>query len=1030
MIQKAHVFLLTLVCLMSLMTAEIYADGCAGVNLKGTRNYSVGQTPYDVVPGDFNLDGKPDIAVADYSVSSVRVAFGDGSGSFASVNTFAVGLNPTSLAVGDFNGDGKPDLVTANNGTVYVTVLLNNGTGGFSAAADYSAGGTPEKVLAADFNGDGKSDVAVTSLVGNFITILINNGTGGLLSPVYYPSTGSRPRDIVASDFNNDGKVDLATANGLNGATVSILLGTGTGTFNGLAAFQIFGLPFLSSLAAGDYNGDGKNDLVVASDNGTAANVRGLLGNGNGTFTAGAIIANSIALPSDVVLDYVNSDNKLDVVVLHDDLWRGWAANIYYGDGAGGTTLSQVVLMGGSAHSVVVADLNGDSQKDLVTDFVTGSDAGLSVALTNGTERIETADKISDGPYDSGTLLLADLNQDGRNDLAVSGGPLFGTYLYVFLNLANGGFEFTSFYAGAGGRYLASGDFNSDGSPDIAALTNYGDLTVTLNNGSGRFPSPAHFAVFGTADALATGDVNRDGKLDIIVASRSTNAIRIFTGNGSGGFQLTGNIYVNANPVSMVMGDFNGDGKPDVVTANVCDGTGCPARLLTLFAGDGLGSFAPPLDITTQVSPTPVLNNQSLAAGDFNGDGRLDLTITKIAAPDSPPQITFNQGGGSFSAFTGLPTTKPSQVITVGDVNGDGKPDIVTGGGGANGGDGDVQVFLNGGASGFDVPVTYAGLPYMQTILVGDTNADGKREIVFNNREPASSNSTTLWRLFNKCALNRSAGMTADFDGDGLTDLSVFRPSNGYWYIIYSSNSSFHAFAFGTNGDTPVPGDYDGDGKTDLAVFRPSTGTWYYLKSSDGQVAYQTFGANGDMPVQGDYDGDGRTNFAIWRPSTGTWYTSLDPATNFGAVVWGASTDTPVPADYDGDGRTDIGVFRPADAFWYLLKSSQGYQGQLFGASTDTPVPADYDGDGKEDLAVFRQSTGVWYTSLNPATNSGAIQFGQTGDVPVPGYYDGDGKADAAVFRQGDWYIFQSTNNSVRGVHFGSSGDVPAPQAP
>ncbi|MBV9209813.1 MAG: VCBS repeat-containing protein [Acidobacteria bacterium] len=90
-------------------------------------------------------------------------------------------------------------------------------------------------------------------------------------------------------------------------------------------------------------------------------------------------------------------------------------------------------------------------------------------------------------------------------------------------------------------------------------------------------------------------------------------------------------------------------------------------------------------------------------------------------------------------------------------------------------------------------------------------------------------------------------------------------------------------------------------------------------------------------------------------------------------------------------------------------------------------MPADYDGDGKDDFAVFRQSAGFWYTSLNPATNYGAIPLGQSGDVPVPGYYDADGRVDAAVFRQGNWYIFQSTTSTVRGAHFGASGDIPAP---
>ncbi|MBV9957980.1 MAG: hypothetical protein JO360_06135, partial [Acidobacteria bacterium] len=130
------------------------------------------------------------------------------------------------------------------------------------------------------------------------------------------------------------------------------------------------------------------------------------------------------------------------------------------------------------------------------------------------------------------------------------------------------------------------------------------------------------------------------------------------------------------------------------------------------------------------------------------------------------------------------------------------------------------------------------------------------------------------------------------------------------------------------------------------------------------------------------------------------------------------------------DGRTDIAVFRPANAYWYLLQSAQGYREQQFGVSADMPVPADYDGDGKANFAVFRPSTGFWYTSLNPALNYGGVQLGQMGDVPVPGFYDSDGKADVAVFRNGAWYLRQSTNGIVRGVGFGTTGDVPGNAAP
>ena len=266
---------------------------------------------------------------------------------------------------------------------------------------------------------------------------------------------------------------------------------------------------------------------------------------------------------------------------------------------------------------------------------------------------------------------------------------------------------------------------------------------------------------------------------------------------------------------------------------------------------------------------------------------------------------------------------------------------------------------------------------------------------------------------------------TADFDGDGKTDISVFRPADGAWYLVNSANSSFTALNFGLSTDILAPGDYDGDGKTDIAVFRPSDGTWYIQLRTT--LRGQQFGANGDIPVPADYNGDGFTDIAVFRPSDGTWYiwNSSGSANLLRVEQFGASGDKPVPGDYDGDGKTDLAVYRPSDGAWYLLRSQQGFTGVQFGVAADKPVQADYDGDGKTDLGVYRD--GTWYL-LKSQEGFAGIQFGIATDKLAPGDFDGDGRADLAVFRDGIWYLLRS-QTGFTGVQFGAGGDRTIPSA-
>ena len=268
-----------------------------------------------------------------------------------------------------------------------------------------------------------------------------------------------------------------------------------------------------------------------------------------------------------------------------------------------------------------------------------------------------------------------------------------------------------------------------------------------------------------------------------------------------------------------------------------------------------------------------------------------------------------------------------------------------------------------------------------------------------------------------------------DFDNDLSTDIGIFRPADGSWWVNRSSNGQTMAFAFGTSSDVIAPGDYTGDGEADIAFWRPATGDWYVLRSEDFSFFAFRFGTAGDRPGPGDFDGDGKADAAVFRPSTGQWFI-LNSTGPLSIVHFGANGDVPVASDYDGDGRTDVAVFRPSLGQWWLNRSSAGVVAFTFGTSTDKPVPGDYTGDNKADVAFWRPSNGNWFILRSENTTLFGFPFGVNGDVPAPGDYDGDGKFDATVFRPSNatWFS-QRSNGGFAIQQFGLSGDRPIPGA-
>ena len=563
----------------------VLGDGAGGfTTAPGSPFFSFSRNASQVVIGDFNEDGNPDLALPGSSVG-VTIFMGDGTGSFAAGVNVPNSGGSLALSKGDFNEDGHLDLLCDNQlhlgtgtgafsaptvvplpldsnaaivgdvnndnhldvvagGQGGLSILLGTGTGNLLAGKTYGSGqtlfgsGSAFAVLG-DFNEDGKPDLAAAQTKG--VGILDGDGTGAFKDALSYRTTISRPRYLLAADFNNDGKQDFVTASGdflPTGSTIEVALGDGSGGFT-KKSISNFGVSQPKAIATADFNGDGKLDLAVTQQ--FTGKISILLNDGTGGFRTDAFNANSYlvgSVPTAIKAGDFNNDNKADLIAIIPN-FNSFAVLI--GDGAGNFVVNGGSALQGSSsffEDIDIADFNADGKSDLA--IVRSGANVVHVLFGNGTGQFFDY-AILPVPGLPVSVIARDFNGDGKPDLATSN-QLQGTVdrqarITVFLNDGTPSFSPAANYVTDGAGILGVGDFDGDSKPDLAVSSgaifvgsNIDGIAILTNKGNGEFNASINFASGGLSDYLVVKDFNNDGRDDVAVSQFSNNVSLLLNG--------------------------------------------------------------------------------------------------------------------------------------------------------------------------------------------------------------------------------------------------------------------------------------------------------------------------------------------------------------------------------------------------------------------------------------------------------------------------------------------------------------------
>lgn len=533
--------------------------GATSAGFAAVQTIVTSHQPGDVTVSDLNGDGRPDIVVVSPAGNVVSAlinttAANAGSVAFASERVVDTGNMPFWVVATDSNGDGKPDLAITYAADNVVSVVLNQTLPGstealFGTRTTLPAGTAPTLITAADLTGDGRTDFAVGTLAGNTVTVI-----PAMVAPILPVAAfadaasfgaGSFPVSANVADFDGDGLPDVAAAN-LVGNTVSVLINTtaraaAAPTFADQQTFAAGSGP--RGAASGDFNGDGKPDLVTANEN----------------------------------------DNTVSVLL-----------NTTAAVGAPAFAAHQDFAAGGFPFAVAAADFNGDGRADIAV--ANAHDATVSVLLNTTAPGALTASFAAQQAFDTGpganSVAVADVNGDGLPDLIIS--SFSRSVLSVLVNTTPPGATTPSFAAhqdfavGHGSNWGEAIDVNGDGLPDLVSTNSVDNTVSVLINTSAHgsatltFSAQQTFAVGAKPSHVAASDIDGDGRLDLIVANMDDGTVSVLLNTTTPGapaasFVAQQTYAAQSGSIAVAASDVNGDGRPDLLVAN---GTGSSVSVL------------------------------------------------------------------------------------------------------------------------------------------------------------------------------------------------------------------------------------------------------------------------------------------------------------------------------------------------------------------------------------------------------------------------------------------------------------------